>query len=494
MKKSYVLLKKILSQNPKIISLFRENGTAVLCRNTSTGKTKRIMIRALHDNDAEFWEKSGKPWSFYVEREEADAVLQEWEERRKKGVFAKVKSTEGGTDGPSASGVPPEGEDGTQEKQEGGEDPEEEGSGADLSFGLRFTAIQGLSLEEKEKRLEQDRERLCELEKAERVPDEEKIQTLMDVTADSALVNKATVEETFSMDNADAQLLSTKLVSQTDDIVDAVTRILSRDYISNDLFSGMMSKSDGTTVRHMTRVFLKSMSFFIHYNDKVNQSSLAHKIRTRFDQQYKRYYLRLFPGRHATEMSLAQAFEGGLQALSGEYLHNVAIGLLLHDIGKQEDIEYYEGDEAYNREVIIKHAAAGEAMLKDKTSYSDSAAYMAGFHHEYYNDKNGYGTYRGRLALAWKKDPSLRIPFAVTYSPESVRSCRALSFFPAKMLEIVDVYDALTDPDRKYKDPLSPQEALKMMRMEFVQRHVKLDPVLFDIFIDFLKSSGEIEA
>ena len=47
------------------------------------------------------------------------------------------------------------------------------------------------------------------------------------------------------------------------------------------------------------------------------------------------------------------------------------------------------------------------------------------------------------------------------------------------MLEIVDVYDALTDPGRKYRSPLKPFEAISFIRDHFLKEKVKVDPILF---------------
>jgi HD-GYP domain-containing protein (c-di-GMP phosphodiesterase class II) len=68
---------------------------------------------------------------------------------------------------------------------------------------------------------------------------------------------------------------------------------------------------------------------------------------------------------------------------------------------------------------------------------------------------------------------------------------QALAYFPAKVLEIVDVFDSLTDSNRKYRSPLSEEEALILMRREFVEEKVKIDPILFDIFSDFVTKKGK---
>jgi HD-GYP domain-containing protein (c-di-GMP phosphodiesterase class II) len=68
----------------------------------------------------------------------------------------------------------------------------------------------------------------------------------------------------------------------------------------------------------------------------------------------------------------------------------------------------------------------------------------------------------------------------------------ALAYFPAKVLEIVDVFDALTDPNRKYRKALTAEEALVMMREEFIEKHHKIDIILFDLFLRFVKDSSTI--
>jgi len=63
---------------------------------------------------------------------------------------------------------------------------------------------------------------------------------------------------------------------------------------------------------------------------------------------------------------------------------------------------------------------------------------------------------------------------------------QTLAFFPAKLLEIVDIFDSLTDPNRKYRKPLATEEALELMEKEFINRSRKIDPILFDLFIRYI--------
>ena len=65
----------------------------------------------------------------------------------------------------------------------------------------------------------------------------------------------------------------------------------------------------------------------------------------------------------------------------------------------------------------------------------------------------------------------------------------ALGYFPAKVLEIIDVFDSVTDPNRKYRKAMTTEEALKMMVEEFIFKHPKLDLVLFEIFAKFVRET-----
>ena len=63
---------------------------------------------------------------------------------------------------------------------------------------------------------------------------------------------------------------------------------------------------------------------------------------------------------------------------------------------------------------------------------------------------------------------------------------QALAFFPAKLLEIVDVFDSLTDPNRKYRKALTTEEALDLIEEEFINKAHKVDPILFDLFTRYI--------
>ena len=65
-----------------------------------------------------------------------------------------------------------------------------------------------------------------------------------------------------------------------------------------------------------------------------------------------------------------------------------------------------------------------------------------------------------------------------------------LAYFPAKVLEIIDVFDSVTDPNRKYRKAMTPDDALQMMYEEFIVKHQKIDLIIFEIFARFVKEKS----
>ena len=76
----------------------------------------------------------------------------------------------------------------------------------------------------------------------------------------------------------------------------------------------------------------------------------------------------------------------------------------------------------------------------------------------------------------------------MSYTMEPLIDYQVLAYFPAKMLEIVDVFDSLTDPNRRYRSPLSPEDAIAMIRQQFVVENRKIDPILFNLFEEFYET------
>jgi HD-GYP domain-containing protein (c-di-GMP phosphodiesterase class II) len=176
-----------------------------------------------------------------------------------------------------------------------------------------------------------------------------------------------------------------------------------------------------------------------------------------------------------------------MRAIREQELSNWATGFLIHDIGKASAVEYHEGESAYDRDIVVEHVKVGYTAVMNKTNYPRDAGLITGYHHEYYGDPAGYGYFRSYLEQYKKLRPDARQEACVAYELEPMMDYQALAYFPAKILEIIDVYDSLTDSNRKYRKALSPEEALAMLREEFIDKHPKIDIILYDLFADFVR-------
>jgi hypothetical protein len=253
------------------------------------------------------------------------------------------------------------------------------------------------------------------------------------------------------------------------------------------MMNTLVEKSNGTIVQHMTRVYLNGISFLNFYNKLVSTSSAIQKLRIVFPQRYREYYRSLLPHLPFDDITLEHVFLKGMRAIPMDIFNNWAVGFLVHDIGKAAAVEYHEGDAAYNRNVVIEHVKLGYTSVMNKTNYPREAGLITGYHHEYYGDNSGYGYFRDYLEQYKKINPNAKQDFCITYELEPMLDMQAMAYFPAKMLEIIDIFDSVTDPNRKYHKAMNSEEAFAMMRDEFIVKHRKIDPILFDIFSNYIR-------
>jgi len=189
----------------------------------------------------------------------------------------------------------------------------------------------------------------------------------------------------------------------------------------------------------------------------------------------------------AEDLSLERVFYKGMRAIPPEFFYNWAVGFLVHDIGKAAAVEYHEGDAAYNRNIVVEHVKLGYTSVMNKTNYPKEAGLITGYHHEYYGDTSGYGYFRSYLDQYKKRNPAIKQDYCIAYELEPMLDYQALAYFPAKVLEIIDVYDSVTDPNRKYHKAMTSDDALAMMRNEFLIKNQKIDAVLFDLYSNFIR-------
>lgn len=420
-------LKKVLSQPIN-----------VLCKNFDTEEHEVRKLNEMHEKKYFFWRENSSKWAYYVK--ESDIL-------------------------PHVTDVKFQG------------------------FTDNYGDLLSLSYEKRIEALDTNKKKLKALEFKRTKTNEEISDAMVASTTDTIMLNKVIFDDLMKLTPENAKIKSKASVAETSEIVKIASNLLT-DYSGDfSIFSDLIEKSNGTTIKHMTRTFVMTLSFFKHYNKLIN-SGYAAKVRAAFHDKYRSKYEQLLTHLNFHMITLEKVFKGGMAAIPEMETNAIGVGFLLHDIGKQVDLEYFEGSEGYVKERIQAHVTNGFNELLKRTVYPPVVSAIAGFHHEYYGDSSGYGPLRDYIV---RKFPNgVQSEYCISYSLKDVYNGESLCFFPAKMLEIVDVYDALTDPGRKYRDPFNPKEAVGFIRDKFLEEHVKIDPILFDMFELYLIDAGEI--
>jgi len=432
----------------------------ILCKNIKNGKLHTKKINLLYDNDNKFWVKEKSPWSYFVTSE----------------IVNKITDILKNTD---------------LEIEAQFTEYDEKFREKELSFEKElYNEYQILSAKRPEERIFALSEALLRINKVINTrthSTDYKADTFIKVSSYSFLVNKITIDEALTIADKNAKKTAVEISSLTDKIVTSLISILSNDSYIDSYFFSLIGRSNGVTVRHMIRTFVMSYRFLLYFNKNLKHNNLEKIINKNFNKKYRDWYSFLLPHLSKNDLSLDIVFKGGMRPVPEKEIKVFSAGFLLHDIGKQRYIDYYEGNSDFDKRKVESHAKTGYRMLLQKTVYSEKIAAIAGYHHEYYGHESGYGYYRELCSLMLLDNCNYRQSSCISYNLEDLQQFNTLSYLPVKLLEIVDVYDAITDPCRSYKSSRTPSETLKFMRKEFVDNNQKIDIILFDLFENFLE-------
>jgi len=447
--------------NKVFIGIILNEDIPIICVNREAKKKRLMPFKVLNDNKENFWTLKSS-WEYFLSSESleringiCEAKPESWDIAGNSGGKSEKKESEIIDDGNN-------------------------------NFGKELIKIEKMTNKEKIECLNNNKKRLDDLLLKKNPNETVVVETLIDTTKDAALINHAALKEAMLLADDEAKKLTQEMVDNTTEMIKSSTQLISEDVFNNELMNDLVKKSNGTIVQHMTRVYLSGISFLAYYNNMVSTSSIIQKLRILFPLKFRRSYHFLLPHLHPENINLEHVFLGGMRAITPELYFKWAVGFLIHDVGKANAVEYHEGGGSYDRQIVIDHVKQGYRSIMTKTNYPMEASLITGYHHEYYGDTAGYGYFRAYLQQYKKLNPNAKQDFCMTYDLEPILDYQALAYFPAKVLEIIDVYDSLTDPNRVYKKPMTPEEALQTMRVEFTEKHVKIDPVLFYIFEQFI--------
>jgi HD-GYP domain-containing protein (c-di-GMP phosphodiesterase class II) len=460
--------------NKKYIDIIIQEDIPILCLNTKTDKERRMPFKVLYDNNKSLWQQGG--WEYYIEEDgietlkKKDVIKASWEDEHKTGKKKEHK--------PKVIN----------------DEVELEELAVEKGYGSEYSQFAEMTNKEKIEHLNNDKQKLNDLLMQKTKDAEVVTEALVDTAKDAALINHAALEDAIRLADDEAKRITQELVETTSEMVKSSAQLMSEDVFSNELMSTLVEKSNGTIVQHMTRVYLNGIAFLSYYNNLVSTSRAIQKLRLSFAAKYRSFYHALLPHIDKEDVVLERVFFGGMRAIPSDLYFKWAVGFLIHDIGKASAVEYHEGEASYDRNIVIDHVKQGYKSIMTKTNYPMEASLITGYHHEYYGDSAGYGYFRAYLQQYKRANPEAKQDYCITYELQPILDYQALAYFPAKVLEIIDVYDSVTDPHRVYRKALTPEEALSMMREEFIEKRPKIDVILFDIFDTFIREKEKIKA
>ena len=480
------------------VAILREEEIPVVC--FQKGVQKKVMpFQSLYNTNERFWEQSGGGWTYYLTQ--AGFVKLREKVLAKEDAWNLSKLVKAKPAAPQTLDLRAQ----TLDLQAGGEKetalteaeknpadakvPKEEAPPkAEMGYGDEYKVFAEMSAEKRVAHLQQGQNRLSELYSLQTDKDTKYVaEAIVDVAQDTMMINHVVLEDARNYSNNEAKILNQGLVDSTNEVVEASIQLSSKSNINDELLNDLMKKSNGTISQHTTRVHMRGMKFLLYYNALVETGNLIQKLRISFANKYRRLYHMLLAHYEFEEVTLERVFYGGMRSIPEKLMNKWCIGFLLHDIGKVANVEYHEGEGAYNRDIVMEHVQVGYDYIANKTTYAEEVGFIVGQHHEYYDDDSGYGYYRENLRQNRVKNPSAKQDYCISYELEPIQKCMALAYFPAKVLEIIDVHDSLTDPNRIYRKAVTSDEAIAMMREEFILKRLKLDPILFDIFVAYLR-------
>ncbi len=318
-----------------------------------------------------------------------------------------------------------------------------------------------------------------------------------DIFVSTLCINKATMVE-----NLDARIPQdnmNKIITGSHALIDNLLKLMAKGKASfRDLARLEHIKTGSTTLNHMNRLLIRFIAFLFFYNSYFQKfSNDVKKFRAHFKDSFYQYYDRILKG--SQQINLEIVFKDGIAPVQERWKFiDYVMGGFMHDIGKIPEISYHDGNEAFDPKKARRHVFDSFNMLLETRELSLGVVSTGLLHHDYYDAPYGYRqleTFRKKFTERRERsrDNSPLMHF-ISYSINDVGYGKALAYFPNKIMEILDVYDAMTDPEKKYRaKPFTPEEAVRAMRKEYIEAaHPGMDPILFLIFIDFLRAGGEL--
>ena len=323
--------------------------------------------------------------------------------------------------------------------------------------------------------------------------DENSIQYILDIISELAFIERINLihllnamKDTINQPDFDnVEYYDTQYISNN--LILVVSKLINKIYPDIDLFYKIDNFKCRNVIGHGNRVFITFIEFLLYYNDEVSKQ-LSLKSIINFNTKYYNYYKRVFENYNIDKkvITFDDIFKNGFKKLSIERIANFAAGAFWHDVVKVKELDYLNVKKSkdYSKS-STSHAIKGYQFLRYFRNYNNDISLIVGMHHEYYG--YGYSILSNIISTYLKENKTLSPAWLVSYYSEDIYSLDSLSFFPAKVLEIVDLFDTIVIPQKNYsRKGLSVKEAIDLMYVNYIENEVQIDPILFDLFIQFL--------
>ncbi|MEI0606629.1 hypothetical protein R4K48_06655 [Brachyspira pulli] len=285
-------------------------------------------------------------------------------------------------------------------------------------------------------------------------------------------------------------IIGSEIETTISSIMNSVVTYLEKEYFSADIFDGLDLLNDANILSHSNRVCILMIEFLYFYNNTFNKG-LSNKLRQDYKNKYLDYYKVLFNKYNITTgmEKLEKVYKLGIRKFTGSEITYYATGAFYHDVAMLNMIDFIPTDD-FIKDGDFKdfHTPKAYYFLKYVLNQKDEVSLVSGLHHECY----GYGSGVLKNFLDKKaNDPKHKIDFIMTFEPEDILNAEAFAYFPAKMLEIVDIYDTLMFMEGSRNTNI--QDIVMYMKRAFIEDKIAIDPIAFDLFKQFLSEVKYVE-
>lgn len=349
----------------------------------------------------------------------------------------------------------------------------------------QMSRFQLMSIVEREEILDKGIEKLHNLNEEKSPLDIEIIIKMVEVVVNTFYANYANLEDILSTENVKNNVYG--IFTKTEWVIKLIIEVLKNNGTMFENYQRLDKIATGSyTMDNICKGVLQFIGYCLFFNDYIDKGLVTKKLRGAYKDKYLRYYKKRL---HVDMVTIEKIIKGGLRRIDPEKeLVLYATGALLYDIGKLPIISYHDGNEPYDDSTVKMHVLIGYNMILKMKKYPFTVLAMAAFHHEYYGEKNGYNFTNPVISkLNQKKRTEENATCFITYDEKEFRDGIALAYFPCKLIEIIDIYNALVNR-RKH----TTFEALRIMKRNFITLSFKIDPLLYDIFLDFIQACGLI--